>query len=594
MVVKKRGTKRKLFDPDEVSTYLSQGVERDLSEAIHAYCGGPSYKHGVLRYALNRQRQELLKKYCSPKQDVERLERETFNKFHDINAHMAEVNDHIKKIVAGIPARVNRRNTKTENILLRAKALMNYVLGPVSWEEVYQAAKNSAGSSLGVPFSDTSLERKLTFPLSSTDRAAHVFDEYILWDHDLRVEMLRFNAPMGLFTHMYEIVNGSRATTVDKTTDKRRMICVEPTVNMYLQQGLMLVMYNRLKKVGLDLERLPELHRQMAKLASIDKLNATIDWSSASDCVAIELLRWLLPPKWFDMVWTLRCDYAQFTGADVALNMISTMGNAVTFPLETLVFWTMAHAVLLESKNSQTLFPEWDELKSVSVFGDDCIVPTFAASRYIEVMEEVGFIVNSEKSFYGAEPFRESCGGDYLAGFDVRPFNLRAPTSTKLSALEPWLYVIGNSLLTKYIQYFGEMHLAYGHWFWERWTKLFQKHKLELKVVPEDFPDDAGLKIAPYLEQFASTYPVKLSRIDVSDHHTYTFRYLRFRYWEREDIDDGLRYATWLKSPSPSIFDTVGPVEKSLRSQRKRGGYVVAKGLTGHWSVPVISRRASP
>lgn len=92
MVMRKRGTKRKLFDPDKVVATLSQGVDRDLTDAIHAYCGGPSYKHGVLRYALVRQRSELLKKYCSPQQEREKLEHETFDKFHQINAHISKVN----------------------------------------------------------------------------------------------------------------------------------------------------------------------------------------------------------------------------------------------------------------------------------------------------------------------------------------------------------------------------------------------------------------------------------------------------------------------------------------------------------------------
>lgn len=467
---------------------------------------------------------------------------------------------------------------------------MNFVLGPVSLEEVFLEAKHSSGSSVGVPFSDCSMEKKFTLPMSSTDRASYLFDEYLLWDEDLRVQLEEFNA--GLFKTRYNIVKGSRATTVDKTTTKRRMICVEPTANMFLQQGLMLVMYKRLKAVGLDLERLPELHKHLAKLSSITQEFATIDWSSASDCVAVELLRWLLPRKWFELVWTLRCDQTEILGSPVALNMISTMGNAVTFPLETLVFWTMAHAVILEESGSTTLFPEWKDLKSVSVFGDDCIVPTRAASRFVEAATCVGFIINSEKSFYGSEPFRESCGGDYLAGFDVRPFCIKAPTSTRISALEPWLYIIGNSLLTKYTQYFGEMHLVYGHYFWSSYFELFSKYKLELKLVPEDFPDDAGLKAAHLVEQLSNMYPIKFSRIDVSNHNTYTFKYLRFRYWKSEDIHDGLRYASWLKKPTRKLDEPVGMVEKSLRRIRKRGGYVVAKGMTSHWRVPVISRRS--
>jgi len=90
-----------------------------------------------------------------------------------------------------------------------------------------------------------------------------------------------------------------------------------------------------------------------------------------------------------------------------------------------------------------------------SVFGDDCIVPTSIAANYITALEGVGFEVNDYKSFYGeTEKFRESCGGDYLAGHAVRPYTVRAPTSQKMSSLEPWLYIIFNSVITKYISHF--------------------------------------------------------------------------------------------------------------------------------------------
>lgn len=41
------------------------------------------------------------------------------------------------------------------------------------------------------------------------------------------------------------------------------------------------------------------------------------------------------------------------------------------------------------------------------------------------MLQFTGFKLNEEKSFFGDEPFRESCGGDYFAGKPVRPFYLK-------------------------------------------------------------------------------------------------------------------------------------------------------------------------
>jgi hypothetical protein len=462
---------------------------------------------------------------------------------------------------------------------------MQSVLSPFEWDEWFMECKNSGGTSVGVPYMDTSVERKFTFPMSTTGSVLNLFRSTMADDLYLSEAIENFNRHNPVNNGPFEIVEGSKATTVDKTADKRRMICVEPTCNMYLQQGLMQMMYNRMKAVGLNVETLPDAHKEIARESSITGSNATIDWSSASDCVSIELLRWLLPPRWFDVVFRTRSHTTLIKGESVKLAMISTMGNATTFPLETLVFWTYAQAVrLTEDKTSNRSLLNEEEYGLCSVFGDDCIVPTTMAAKYIATMESVGFIVNDQKSFYGTEQFRESCGGDYLSGFDVRPFYMKAPHSTTMSALEPWLYIIANSLLQKYILYFGELSYLYEKEVWRVLFGLFREYKIYIKLVPSFFPDDAGLKLSHDIQRFSATYPMKLSRIASDRHGTVTFRYCSFKYRDSFRKDDGIRYHLWLKKPVRSkqpkqLFDV--PL-------RKIGGYVVAKGLTGHWSVPPV------
>jgi len=573
--------RNKLFDPDLILTRLDQALKRDFIEAQHVYCLNDS----TTLYAFNRQVNELRKKYCSPATPQDDLVEKAYAKFLSINSHMAKVNVQLRQELTSTRSRISSDTPHSEKIHLRARALVRFVLGSFDEEEWFTECRNSGGSSIGVSFADTSVEKKFLYPMSVTTRAERMFERYLSYDELLSKAIENLN--VGRIAPRYQTIDSSRATTVDKSNSARRFICVEPTCNMFLQQGIMHMMYKRLAKVGLDVSLLPELHQELAKVGSITGAYATIDWSSASDCVSIELLRWLLPSEWLEAILMVRCDSTILDGEIVPLSMISSMGNATTFPLETLVFWSYAvavHITALDRDNS--LFPEWEDLKSCSVFGDDCIVPSTIAHEYIRVMEEIGFIVNKEKSFYdGPMRFRESCGGDYLAGYDVRPYNIKAPRSVKMSALEPWLYTIANAFLSKYIMYFGRLSYVYDKELWRVLFSLFDQFGLEIKLVPGYYPDDAGLKLSHDIERFARHYPMKLSRIDKSDHGTYRFKYCRFQYREHSAWFDEVRFSLWLKKPTMSYRTVVheSPI-------RRIGGYVVAKGLSGHWSVPAVKR----
>lgn len=577
---RKKVKKQQLFDPDTISTEVHQALWRDFRDAQHVYC----IKDDLTAFSFNRQAEELLRKFCSHRQDKDKLEFETFAKFRKVNKHMAKTNIKLKEKFSCMSSHINKSTPKDEKIHLRARAIMHFVLTDFLEDEWFEECKNSPGSSIGVPFSDTSIERKFTFPMSVTSEVEPLFNRYMSFNWMLKEAVNNYNSqhPLG---GMYTRVQGSRGTTVDKTTTTRRFICVEPTCNMFLQQGLMQMMYKRMEVVGLDVETLPFRHQELAKWSSVSHKDATIDWSSASDCVSIELLRWLLPPKWFRYIMLLRSSQTVLNGKQVPLYMISSMGNATTFPLETLVFWSYAHAVLLtENANNNSLFPKWEDLRKVSVFGDDCIVPTHSAIEFIDAMVGIGFIVNKEKSFYGeTEHFRESCGGDFLAGYNVRPYNLRAPRSRSKSSLEPWLYIIMNSLIEKYMSYFGELCYLYDKSVFRYLFSLFRKHNLLVKIVPAYFPDDAGLKISRDIERFSLCYDFRLSRIKVDVHGSVQFNYLHFRYRKKVSNDPYIRYCEWLRKP---IADLREP--QHSHSLRRIGGYVVSKHITGHWSVPSV------
>jgi hypothetical protein len=90
------------------------------------------------------------------------------------------------------------------------------------------------------------------------------------------------------------------------------------------------------------------------------------------------------------------------------------MGNGFTFELESLIFFAAASAVV-----------DYLGLPStVSVFGDDVILPAQAFDLFASYSSFLGFKVNPEKSF-AQGPFRESCGSYYFGGTDCKPLYLK-------------------------------------------------------------------------------------------------------------------------------------------------------------------------
>lgn len=583
---KKNKRQRRSFDPDVIVTKIRQAVCRDLESAISIH--GLEHPIGFL---ADTQSSSLTKKYVSPGLSQDALVVKTLDKFLSVNSHMANfsgdnfVIPEERCILSTTPLR--------SAVLLKARALMHNILTDFDEDEWFNQCRHGPGTTIGIKFDDTSIEAKLTFPISLTARVAPLMDRYLQHDFQMRCAVKDFNRDNPV-TDRYLLVEGSRATTVDKNDTIRRMIAVEPTGNMFFQQGLMAMMYKRMCLFGLDVEVLPDEHKMRARLSSITSNEATIDWSSASDCLSRDLLRWLLPPKWFAVADMVRSESMQLNGDWVHLNMFSTMGNAVTFPLETLVFFVIGHALRHHCSGDRSLFLNWDyDYKTISVFGDDCIVPSNLAEEFINILTQVGFIVNSEKSFFRPDDdgFRESCGGDYLHGYDVRPYSLKAPHSTSWSSLEPWLYIVGNRLTAIYRRCFGLLNYVYAKELYGVLSELFTTFGIEIKLVPGDYPDDSGLKISDDLQRFAKHYKWRFSKIVMSQHGTYSFNYSRFIYRERPERYDHLHYALELKAPGHSfrrLNDANIEDGPMFRNVKRKGGYVVAKGISCHWHVPVL------
>lgn len=237
---------------------------------------------------------------------------------------------------------------------------------------------------------------------------------------------------------LFPSVRGNRFTTVIKDATKDRGIAIEPGVNVVAQLAVGDCLKLRLRRQGIDLRgdenrthpvlrRLglsmgrpwkgQEWHRTLARLASVSGSHATIDLSNASDTICHALVKLLLPDEWYILLSNLRSPFTRFSSDGTRkqrrwywLEKFSSMGNGFTFELETLIFCALAHAVGARIG------------VDTYVYGDDIIVPEPLAADLLAVLQYVGMTPNEKKTFTGASNFRESCGGDYFFGHDVRPF----------------------------------------------------------------------------------------------------------------------------------------------------------------------------
>jgi hypothetical protein len=211
------------------------------------------------------------------------------------------------------------------------------------------------------------------------------------------------------------LVRGNVLFTVPKNATIDRVAAKEPDLNMFLQKGLGNQIRLCLRRVGIDLNDQTR-NQELARVGAVTGSLATLDLSSASDSVTVELVRAVMPPDWFYYLDTFRSEETQVKGDWHVNEMFSSMGNGFTFELESLLFFAIARTTAYFA----------GVRGSISVYGDDIIAPTEMVIDLISALSFCGFSTNQEKSFWEG-PFRESCGAHWHGELNVTPFFIRRP-----------------------------------------------------------------------------------------------------------------------------------------------------------------------
>jgi hypothetical protein len=216
----------------------------------------------------------------------------------------------------------------------------------------------------------------------------------------------------------------ARLVCVPKDIRGPRLICCEPREHQFIQQGLMLKLYNHVERHWLTKGFVnftnQAINQNLARQSSIDEDLATIDLKDASDRVRHDLVEYLFPGNWVDAFNACRTEHVQLPDGSTygPMRKFAPMGSAVCFPVEALTFWALLKATL-----------DCD----VYVYGDDIIIPKSHVNEAFDILQAFSLAVNYDKSCY-MTPFRESCGGDYYNGIDVGYVKFRQPVQDTIQS----------------------------------------------------------------------------------------------------------------------------------------------------------------
>jgi hypothetical protein len=216
----------------------------------------------------------------------------------------------------------------------------------------------------------------------------------------------------------------ARVTSVPKTAKTPRIIAIEPACIQYTQQSIMMAIYDELDRARYKSVfniRDQSANQKEVMISSVTRSMATLDLSEASDRVGAGLVSYLFKsfPTLRRALFSCRSSKVSLPQGVKTLKKFASMGSAVCFPIEAIVFATIVTlGMLTADRLPLTRYNIRRYFYRVKVYGDDLIVPVDHASSVSLALEFFGLKVNPDKSFARSE-FRESCGEDWCRGIRV-------------------------------------------------------------------------------------------------------------------------------------------------------------------------------
>jgi len=235
--------------------------------------------------------------------------------------------------------------------------------------------------------------------------------------------------------------NSARLISVPKNSTSNRTITVEPVLNQFIQQGLNVTLREEILKCDILRQCLAltdqSKNQELALEGSLNGKWSTIDLKSASDLLSLKLVDSVFGsfPDFHRRMVDCRTSCVNDGFSDVTLGKFAGMGNALTFPVQSITFALICISAILDhlhlrvnKRNAMRV------ARHIRVYGDDIIVRTEYASSVVNWLHSFGLVVNERKSFLEGN-FKESCGVDAFMGVDITPIYVKPrPDNTSTEA----------------------------------------------------------------------------------------------------------------------------------------------------------------
>ena len=458
--------------------------EREVNALLHSIkafrsCKAPDRLQAPPSiFKMEAQLEALFKRYRF-KTDVytdEELSKRTFDTFMEGQLRLAQ------NAWRDMPLR-------TFTVVQRARKIVKGILDGFLPTPDETVCRFSTRATVGSAARDAYLDHKLFGPLTGSPEHVKWFNTH-LNSHSYLASTLNKCAESSV--PVFESCDSLPLVGVPKSYKSLRLISPNTLIGSYYTYGLGKILVEALRNEGLDIAKLQGRHKVWAMQASKHRKWVTADLSAASESFLWSLINRLCPRHWVRALDKGRLRSYTLNKRRYHYCSFMAMGIGFTFPLQTLLFYALVKAVCELSKV--------DGL--VSVYGDDLIYPRQVHKIVATVLQDLGMKLNEDKTFVQSN-FRESCGGDYYHGVDVRPFSPEGQCQ-QLSRrnYEAWLYQMANGLFARWDQ----QHIPITARFLR--MEVLRVARL-VKQVPRSFPDYSGIRCdKPETSIFSAMQPV--------------------------------------------------------------------------------------
>lgn len=295
-----------------------------------------------------------------------------------------------------------------------ARQIVGYVIGRIDWSTIVPCHGPGAVYPPCMPHDKSNFRTIYT-----TIEPHYPFTEYFCalpsywWDHLVLGEP-EMRESDTIECHLVAVPKDSRGP---------RLICVHPKESVWIQQGCRQSLERAISAPNSPCHGYINFHDQgvngrLALKASIDREFVTLDLKEASDRMSCELVRHLFGDFAYNKISCSRATSVTLLDDRVMLlRKWAPMGNALTFPVQSLVFYSLVRSGIMCRYGVNC--------SDIYVFGDDILFPRKFWDGAVNGLVRGGFIPNMDKSFRHGF-FRESCGVDAYHGIDVTPLRLRS------------------------------------------------------------------------------------------------------------------------------------------------------------------------